>query len=144
MPHLCSVIGHHLQLSVVKWPRPSLNSLRNFLINCSPVRVKKHSHNYQSIQSLLCISYPTLVYNVCLYKDVQCHDSTGTTRRKSRPLNSHGLTVRLTVLGLFSRSHGKVLISHCHSFNLTVTHGFSLPSCLFFLWALIYKILSTS
>ena len=61
-----------------------------------------------------------------------------------RPLNSHGLTVRLTVLGLFSRSHGKVLISHCHSFNLTVTHGFSLPSCLFFLWALIYKILSAS
>ena len=61
-----------------------------------------------------------------------------------RPLNSHGLTVRLTVLWLFSRSHGKVLISHCHSFNLTVTHGFSLPSCLFFLWALIYKILSTS
>ena len=44
------------------------------------------------------------------------------TLHSCRPLNSHGLTVRLTVLGLFSRSHGKVLISHCHSFNLTVTH----------------------
>ena len=31
----------------------------------------------------------------------------------SRPLNSHGLTVRHTVLGLFSRSHGQMLISHC-------------------------------
>ena len=32
-----------------------------------------------------------------------------------RPLNSHGLTVRHTVLGLFSRSHGQVLLSHCQS-----------------------------
>ena len=30
-----------------------------------------------------------------------------------RPLNSHGLTVRHTVLGLFSQSHGQILISHC-------------------------------
>ena len=84
---------------------------------------------YDASTLILCPSnYPLVVYH--------------------RPLNSHGLTVRLTVLGLFrglfSRSHGKVLISHCHSFNLTVTHGFSLPSCLFFLWALIYKILSAS
>ena len=33
----------------------------------------------------------------------------------SRPLNSHGLTVRHMVLGLFSRSHGQVLLSHCQS-----------------------------
>ena len=30
------------------------------------------------------------------------------TRTKGRPLNSHGLTVRYTVLGLFSRSHGQI------------------------------------
>ena len=37
-----------------------------------------------------------------------------------RPFNSHGLAVRLTVSRLFSRSHGQLLISHCHSQELTV------------------------
>ena len=49
---------------------PNLNTLHNFLINCSPAWVTKHLHNYPSIQSVLCVSYhykPTLVYIVCLY-----------------------------------------------------------------------------
>ena len=48
-----------------------------------------------------------------------------------RPLNSYGLTVRFTVSRLFSRSHGQMLISHCHSGHFNLILCFLGPTDLF-------------
>ena len=45
---------------------------------------------------------------------------------KCRPLNSHGFTVRLKFLGLFSSSHDQVLISQGHAMDLKISQGFRL------------------